>query len=48
MNKEKMNVESLQFRLYNVVDPNSIFNIQGLSFNVFIDSPSDGRLVRID
>lgn len=48
MNKDKMNVESLQFRLYNVTEPNSVFNIQGLSFNVFIDSPSDGKIVRID
>jgi hypothetical protein len=48
MNKEKMVVESLDFRLYNAVNPNSVLKIQGLSFNIFIDSPSDGRLVRID
>jgi len=36
-NIDKFVIESLQFRLYNVSQPNAIFNIQGLSFNLFIE-----------
>lgn len=46
-NKTPMVIESLQFRLYNVSNPQSVFNIQGLSFNIFIDSPQEG-FVRIE
>jgi hypothetical protein len=42
-NKVPLQIESLSFRIYNVQEPNSTFQVSSLSFNIFIEDGKEDK-----